>query len=78
MTQEYVHIIANTADGNTAGSTNDSLVGSILYAITSGMHYMVCKGIPYGHMTMSHDDLICHFYHQCSRPVQDNSPHQYL
>ncbi len=37
------------------------MVGIIPCAIAYNMLYMVCICIPYGHMTMSHDHLVCLF-----------------
>ncbi len=37
------------------------MVGSIPHAIACGMHNVECIGIPYGHITMSHDHVVCLF-----------------
>ncbi len=37
------------------------MVGSIPHAIAYGMYDVLCIGIPYDHMTMSHNHLICFF-----------------
>ncbi len=37
------------------------MVDSISYAIAYGMQYVVCIGIPHGHMSMSHSHVLCHF-----------------
>ncbi len=38
-----------------------AMVCSISYATAYGIDYVVCIGIPYGHMTMHHDHLVCLF-----------------
>ncbi len=35
-----------------------AMVGTIPHAIAYGMHCVVCIGIPYGHMIMSHDQMV--------------------
>ncbi len=41
------------------GMLHYGMFSNIPHAVASGMNYMVFIGIPYGHMTMSYEILVC-------------------
>ncbi len=49
------------------------MVDNILGAISYGIQYVVCICIPHGHMTMSHDHVVCLFGHAVF--LFENIPH---